>query len=754
MEGLESRESGGSGDGQEVSRVREAKNPVCRNLMLGELGGDGGTETGAGGDDFYPLEKLRQDTAELSFPPPRLLPTNSRSLPPSHACSPIKLIAPARPRPPLAGSRLPSWTPDKRLGAPNNNHPHAQATPSPHLHTNLLSPSPFRAELVRNLEELNTPQSPHTPPRSATRPPPINCATMTGNSLTGPDDEDQVRAEAMVKSVMERINQLEKQAEDNQTEANRLRSLVAAAGSRPRPSSAVFSPSVYAPIPAWPSGPFTVPPPPSFAEPSEREQEHFLLPSPHDQSHFLSRQPSSVYVPPRRRPASFIGYTSYQVGVGYGGYDRRGNMGSVGWRGSGRGGRSEGVRAGPWPSGGGRMGASPGEREAVLARLSLGGSERDGVSVGELLRVLEAGESDVSVEELSRSQLVGLAQEREGSRWLQSRLEQLGGAGLSGLCEALVPEFKQLVNHRYANYVLQKLIEALGSGTESGDEEMGRVTAEVVKLLPGVAEEMHGCRVLQSALAAPNTIAQLLAGMRGHLCTMIKSQYGNHVVQKLIDICVAEERKPEKDRAAGAGVEFVIAEVCSGGESGLLELSHHVYGCRVLQKLLEEGAPAGVEVVGPLLALLRNHVMTLATHEYGNYVAQHLIKAAKPAQVKAMVAELRGSVVHLAQHEHASHVVEAAVQASAPDAQRYLIQELLDEPQMLRQCIMDQYANYVVQVMVRCAHGEQRRRILREIRSLKPHLLRYTYGQQILAKLDRELAHLDLPPTRRHSTYH
>lgn len=214
---------------------------------------------------------------------------------------------------------------------------------------------------------------------------------------------------------------------------------------------------------------------------------------------------------------------------------------------------------------------------------------------------------------------------------------------------------------------------------------------------------------------------------------------------QVIEVLVEEESKPREDRRPGLSLAFVIQEVSllsaapisyklpiqvtSEGAPGLLRLAQNVYGCRVLQKLLQE-SPPHLDVAAPLAPLLKGRIAELACHQYGNYVVrmpplslaggdgeavgaqiQYVIAHGRAGVVGEVVGELEGRIVGLSTDEHASHVVEKAVTHAGRAQQRRLIQEMLDSAApakglsgppaattALEACLIDQYANYVVQV--------------------------------------------------------
>merc|ERR1719453_564699 len=102
-----------------------------------------------------------------------------------------------------------------------------------------------------------------------------------------------------------------------------------------------------------------------------------------------------------------------------------------------------------------------------------------------------------------------------------------------------------------------------------------------------------GCRVVQKALDSASQVSlddkvRLLDGLRTRVTQCIESEHGNHVVQKAI-----EELPP-------VCVQFVVDEYCAS----LSQLAVHRYGCRLLQRILEQGTP---EQKQPILDHVKGH---------------------------------------------------------------------------------------------------------------------------------------------------
>ena len=93
-----------------------------------------------------------------------------------------------------------------------------------------------------------------------------------------------------------------------------------------------------------------------------------------------------------------------------------------------------------------------------------------------------------------RNNVVEFAKDQYGSRFIQQKLECVDSDQKQMIFAELTPEICQMMNHKYANYVIQKFF-------EFGSDEQKIVLVE--KLQGNVlflAFEVYGCRVIQKAV--------------------------------------------------------------------------------------------------------------------------------------------------------------------------------------------------------------------------------------------------------------
>eukprot|EP00913_Durusdinium_trenchii_P026458 g24824.t1 len=239
------------------------------------------------------------------------------------------------------------------------------------------------------------------------------------------------------------------------------------------------------------------------------------------------------------------------------------------------------------------------------------------------------------------SHVAELAQDTEGSRFLQAKLETANTAERREVFDALLPKMEMLAGDSSGSAVVQKLLDICTPDQRQAIVE--RFRQSVVKL----SLKMHGGPAqLQAFQVCPPELQSMLAGELKHgVLDCIKSMHGNHVVQKCI-----EQMPPES-------VSFVVEAVEDKAEA----MAAHIYGCRIIQRLLEHCTPKRLERM--LRQILRS-IRKLSTDPYGNYVIRHILEHGNPEHKKSIVNEVCNYVLELGKDKHASNVVEKCFEAA------------------------------------------------------------------------------------------
>ncbi|KAJ7959022.1 putative Pumilio 7 [Quillaja saponaria] len=269
-----------------------------------------------------------------------------------------------------------------------------------------------------------------------------------------------------------------------------------------------------------------------------------------------------------------------------------------------------------------------------------------------------------------------------------------------------------------------------------------------------MAKDHHGCRFLQRILdeGTRQDIQIIIEGIMDHVLELMMDQFGNYLVQKLLNICSEEQRRrivfmvtKESGQlvkislnAHGTRVVQKLVEttksrkqlslVKSALQPGFLDLikdlnGNHViqcclqclpcednefifdaaakfcvdiatdrHGCCALQRCIDHAVGTYQDKL--VTEICRNGLL-LAQDPFGNYVIQHIIEMKIPTAVTKLIFQFKGNYVKLSMQKFSSHVVEKCLKHFQESRSR-IVRELLSVSHF-EHLLQDPYANYVIQ---------------------------------------------------------
>merc|ERR1719493_424776 len=213
-----------------------------------------------------------------------------------------------------------------------------------------------------------------------------------------------------------------------------------------------------------------------------------------------------------------------------------------------------------------------------------------------------------SLHDIVQERLVAdLATDQNGSRFIQTKLEEASEEEKQAVFDQILPETLRLCTDVFGNYCIQKFFEY---GTPEQKQQLSQKIKH--RVLP-LSLQMYGCRVVQKILESVDSETQktLISELDGHVLECVKDQNANHVIQK----CIEQVSNSEN-------IDFIIKAFYGR----VYDLSTHPYGCRVIQRMLEHCCPDLKELTEPVLDELMSYAEQLAKDQYGNYVLQHVLQ--------------------------------------------------------------------------------------------------------------------------------
>lgn len=308
-----------------------------------------------------------------------------------------------------------------------------------------------------------------------------------------------------------------------------------------------------------------------------------------------------------------------------------------------------------------------------------------------------------------------LATDQNGSRFIQTKLEDATLEEKQMVFEQILPETLRLCTDVFGNYCIQKFFEY---GTPEQKQQLARKIER--RVLP-LSLQMYGCRVVQKILESVDAEVQtmLINELDGHVLECVKDQNANHVIQK----CIEQVQSSHK-------------MIATAFYNRVYDLSTHPYGCRVIQRMLEHCTP---QIKSHLLDELMMFADQLAKDQYGNYVLQHVLQHSNTECTDKIIRAVAANILPFSKHKFASNVVERAFVSTDQRQRGILLDAVIGnaETSPLVSMVRDQYGNYVIQKMLETLNTQQRNKLIRKISDYVPNIRKIAFGKHIVAKIEK-----------------
>ncbi|CAL4899345.1 unnamed protein product [Urochloa decumbens] len=310
----------------------------------------------------------------------------------------------------------------------------------------------------------------------------------------------------------------------------------------------------------------------------------------------------------------------------------------------------------------------------------------------------------------------------------------------------------------------------------AGKPARGESLAGLRGFMCQVARDQHGCRFLQQRLDdGKREVDAIFAGVSRHAAQLMVDPFGNYLMQKLLAVCDAGQRKQlvltltadpfvlvrislnvHGTRAVQKLIESLrtreeIRLVVDALRPGFLELIKDPNGNHVVQKCLQSFEAddnkaifdaASVHCLGigmqchgccvlqrciarsrgehreKLVAAIACNGFELAQDAYGNYVVQYVIDLKIPNANSSLAQQFEGKYIHLSMQKFSSNVVEKCLKVFKEADKANIILELLAMPH-LEQLLQHPYANYVIYSALQNSKGSLHSALTNAIR---PHV--------------------------------
>ena len=305
-----------------------------------------------------------------------------------------------------------------------------------------------------------------------------------------------------------------------------------------------------------------------------------------------------------------------------------------------------------------------------------------------------------------------IAKDQGGSRYLQNIINNFTSNELNSFFEPLFRNILNLINDPFANYLIQKLM------LHFTQEQLMQILHVISPEFYEISCNSHGTRVLQQLIELIQTdeLSNLFYMLiKPRVCELLKDLNGTYIVQKFVNLNLKDY---------GIHINSIIID-------NSVELCRNKHGCCVIQKYLETRDP---NMIPKLIYKLLDGFSDLITDQFGNYVIKTILMINNPEFSNRIGEYISTNIIYYSKHKYSSNVVEKCFDNCKGIVLSKLI-SFVQEEQNLRELIIDEHGNYVVQKVISISNIKKKREMLSIIKGLFPILKQTQFGEKIIHRI-------------------
>ncbi|XVF39844.1 hypothetical protein PTKIN_Ptkin01aG0064800 [Pterospermum kingtungense] len=283
----------------------------------------------------------------------------------------------------------------------------------------------------------------------------------------------------------------------------------------------------------------------------------------------------------------------------------------------------------------------------------------------------------LSLRDLSGGNIVALAKDQYGCRFLQRAVDEASREEIDMVFLEVINHVDKLILDPFANYVVQKIVDVCS------EEQKSQILLMLVKdgfQFLNICLNVHGTRAVQKLLEKLTTQHQISIVMSAIIpgaVALTKNANGHRVIQYCL------ENFPDEDN------KYLLNELADN----CYQIATDKSGCCALQQFVGHSkGVARARLVREIIAI----ALHLAEDQYGNYVVQHILGLKEPEITERLLRQLEGNYASLSCNRYGSNVVEKCLVESGEQQSTRIIMELLKSP-MVSRLLVDRFGNYVIQ---------------------------------------------------------
>ena len=260
--------------------------------------------------------------------------------------------------------------------------------------------------------------------------------------------------------------------------------------------------------------------------------------------------------------------------------------------------------------------------------------------IQKMCEVLDQRQQQVMLQALL-SNVHSIVNHSNGCRVLQKFIETTSPENVDQIYQSLKSIFIETCMSQNGNHIVQRFIEFLPNRV---DEIVSMVKPRLIEL----AFDNCGCRVVQRLFDkySVDTLSSLVDDVVLKAVDLSKNQYGNYVVQKVLE----------------SGKGDLVTKIVERLRGHYYPFSMHKFASNVMEKCIRHAMPREqmmifTEIIGTEGNWETDRILQMSLDQFGNYVVQKIIKHGNEEQLDAIADTVYENYPDLVGCQYAKHVI-------------------------------------------------------------------------------------------------
>ena len=278
---------------------------------------------------------------------------------------------------------------------------------------------------------------------------------------------------------------------------------------------------------------------------------------------------------------------------------------------------------------------------------------------------------------------IPLIKDQSGCRFLQEKLITTKQFMEEKLFPSIQNNLSELGCDAFGNYFLQALIDIFSS------QNLNLFLELIKDNFKNMCTNQHGTRVIQKIIDKVSNDENLSKKLEKILNTkdlglIIKSPYGNHIVQKYLTCIHFKEL-----------TKFIYDYIFLN----FMNVAESKHGVCVIQKCVSEGEE---NQRGKLYDLILQNFDELIKDEFGNYLIQYILMNVKNKEkfyeVSSIIKKIEDNLISICKFKFSANVIEKCLENGDNYIKEYLVGCILNRyKEHVIELLLDQYGIYIIQ---------------------------------------------------------